>query len=260
MKRFSIAGAALTMLASGSALAADLPVKAPPVPVAVFSWAGPYIGVNIGYSWGRETVSGLVTGASPAALFGSGSLNGALGGGQVGYNWQFGSWLVGLEGDIQVTAERQTYTVFCTVSGTVCPLGAAVRAENRLSWFGTDRVRFGYLASERVLLYGTGGLAYGSFRGESAGPLFISPGPEFGTWSSFKAGWTVGAGIEAAIDYNWTFKAEYLYMDFEGINGPTVTVLSPPVRTFSFNERFTDNIFRVGFNYRFAPAAVVAKY
>jgi outer membrane immunogenic protein len=265
MSRFSIVSAALlSVLAAESAFAADLPVytKAPVAPV--FSWSGPYIGLNVGYSWGRETVDGTVTGTSttratvttlaPAPLFGGGSLNGVLGGGQIGYNWQFQNWLVGLEGDFQGTGERRTYDV-CTISG--CPVGSAVvTADYRLAWFGTDRVRVGYLATERLFLYGTGGLAYGSFRAESAIPLFV--GPLFGTWSNVKAGWTAGAGLEAAIDYNWSFKLEYLYMDLGNVGGPTAsatTIVGPTtiVKNFTFRSRFTDNIVRVGFNYRFSP-------
>jgi outer membrane immunogenic protein len=277
MKQILIAGAALAVLA-GSAFAADLPVKAPVVPAPVFSWTGPYIGINLGYSWGRETANGTatatattvtrgvttVTTAAPVALYGAGSLNGFVGGGQLGYNWQFGSWMVGLEGDLQATSERRTYSI-CTIAG--CPTASSIvlTAENRLSWFGTDRVRLGFLPSERVFLYGTGGLAFGSFRGEQAGPIFMGPLPE--TWSGLRAGWTVGAGAEVAIDWNWSFKFEYLYMDFRNVPGATAstTLISGTTTTvtnFAFNERFTDNIFRVGLNYRFAPvpAAVVAKY
>lgn len=100
LKTVLIAGLTIATLAAGSAFAADLQVKAPPLAVPVFSWTGPYIGLNVGYSWGRETVSGTVTGTSttggvttalpPGSLFGVGPLNGVLGGGQLGDNWQFG--------------------------------------------------------------------------------------------------------------------------------------------------------------------------
>jgi outer membrane immunogenic protein len=271
MKRSLIV--AVAMLAAGSAYAADLPVKAPPVAVPVFTWTGPYIGLNVGYSWGSQTINGNATGTSTTGgvttalattpLFGSGSLNGVIGGGQIGYNWQFGNWLVGVEGDFQGSGERKTYTV-CMTSG--CPVGSeVVTADNRLTWFGTDRVRFGYLPVQRLFLYGTAGLAYGSFTAEAGTPLFV--GPLFNNWSSVRAGWTAGAGLEAAIDYDWSFKIEYLYMDISGIAGPTATATTiaggtTTVRTFSFNQHFTDNIVRIGFNYRFgAPAAaVVAKY
>ncbi len=274
MRPLSITGALLaSMLAMGSAFAADLPVKAV-VPAPVFSWTGGYIGINLGYSWGRESVTGAVTGTSitgttvatltPAPLYGGGHLNGFVGGGQVGYNWQFGNWLVGFEGDVQGTGERKTYDV-CTIAG--CPAGSSiVTADYRLVWFGTDRGRIGFLPSERILLYGTGGLAYGSFRGEEFMPTFVAP--FFGTWSKVKAGWTAGAGVEAALGYNWSFKLEYLYFDYGNVGGPIAPAQTVVGRTtnnlvYSFTSRFTDNVVRVGINYRFspvAPAAVVAKY
>ncbi len=280
MKRFSIAGAALiSVLTAGSAFAADLPVytKAPPVPV--FTWNGAYIGVNLGYSNGRETTDGTVTTTTTppgttttAPLYGSATLDGFVGGGQFGYNWQFGNWLVGLEGDLQGTTEAKTGGV-CTVPG--CPAGSLVTSiDYRLKWFGTDRVRIGGLIGERVLLYATGGLAYGSFTGEEGTQNVNTPAGalQFGTWSKVKAGWTVGAGVEAAIDYNWSVKFEYLYMDLGNVGGATAstTVITPvagapsitTVTNYAFGSKFTDNIVRVGFNYRFnpAPAAVVAKY
>lgn len=274
MRPLSITGAIIaSMLAVGSAFGADLPVKAV-IPAPVFNWTGGYVGINLGYSWGRESATGAVTGTSitgttvttltPVPLYGGGHLDGFIGGGQVGYNWQFGNWLVGLEGDLQGTGERKTYDV-CTIVG--CPVGSTVvRADYRLVWFGTDRARVGFVPSERLLLYGTGGLAYGGFRGEQFMPLFVDP--LFGTWSRVKAGWTAGAGVEAALGYNWSFKFEYLYFDYGNIGGPTATAQTVAGRTtnnliYSFTSRFTDNVVRVGFNYRFspvAPAAVVAKY
>jgi outer membrane immunogenic protein len=271
MKRLSIVCGVLAFgLAAETALAADLPLKAPPVVAPVFSWAGPYIGLNVGYGWSSETVSGSVTGTTtvkspagttvtplaPVPLYGGGSLDGVLGGGQLGYNWQFANWLVGLEGDFQGTGQRKTYSV-CTAVG--CPTGSTVvTADNRLSWFGTDRVRFGYLPTERLVLYGTGGLAFGSFRSE-AGQV-LSVGPNFDTWTSLRAGWTAGAGLETALGDNWSFKLEYLYMDFGNVPGPTVTgttvttvrtTTTTVVQNYAFNTRFTDNVVRIGFNYRF---------
>jgi len=277
MRRLSIAGATLaSMIVVGSAFGADLPVKAV-APLPVFSWTGGYVGVNLGYSSGRETVNGSVTGTSttgatvttltPAPLFGSGSLNGFVGGGQVGYNWQFGNWLLVFEGDLQGTGERKTYDV-CTIAG--CPLGSTVAtADYRLVWFGTDRVSVGFLPAERLFLYGTGGVAYGSFRGEELMPIFVANLPFFGTWSKLKAGWTAGAGVEGALGYNWSVKLEYLYFDYGNVGGPavatatTVVGRTTTVLNYAFTSRFTDNVVRVGLNYRFSPPpppAVVAKY
>jgi outer membrane immunogenic protein len=273
MQRTLIAGAAFTsLLAATSAYAADLPVKAPAVVAVVYDWTGPYIGTNLGYSWGRGSTDGTatttsVTGAAApvittAPLTGRADVNGFIGGAQLGYNWQAGSFLYGLEGDIQFSNERASGDV-CTVAG--CPLGSFLFTRDyKLDWFGTARARVGYLPAERLLLYVTGGLAYGGFSGSS----WTLP-MDIGTWSHTNVGWTVGAGAEAALGSNWSVKFEYLYMDLGNVGGSssagTVTSL-PNARTTTtlatvFNTRFTDNIVRVGLNYKFGgPYPVVAKY
>jgi outer membrane immunogenic protein len=268
MKRILIASAVFaSLLAATGASAADLPVysKAPAV-AAVYDWTGPYIGTNLGYSWGRGTTDGSVTTSSLAVvaafpttvapLTGNADVNGFIGGGQLGYNWQFGSWLTGLEGDIQFSNERASGSV-CTVAG--CPAGSAVFTRDyKLDWFGTARGRVGFLPAERILLYATGGLAYGNFSGSSwTLPMNI------GTWSSLRAGWTVGAGVEAALGSNWSVKFEYLYMDLGHAGGSSATVVTPGVTSaaYEYNTKFTDSIVRVGLNYKFGgPAAVVARY
>jgi outer membrane immunogenic protein len=272
MKRTLIAGAAFaSLLATTGAFAADLAVKAP-LPAAVYDWTGPYIGINVGYSWGRGTTDGSFTGTQTTlangfvtplagALSGRADVNGFVGGGQLGYNWQRGTWLFGLEGDIQASNERGSGDVFCTATVTGCPAtGTAVFTRDyKLDWFGTARGRVGFLPAERILLYATGGLAYGGFSGSSwTLPMNI------GTWSSLRAGWTVGAGVEAALGSNWSVKFEYLYMDLGNVGGSsattTVTGATTTTLTYVFNTRFTDSIARVGLNYNFAAGPVVAKY
>jgi outer membrane immunogenic protein len=280
MKRTLIASAAFaSLLAATSAFAADLPVYSKaPVVAAVYDWTGLYIGTNLGYSWGRGSTDGSVTGTRTVAvlvappvttvlptvpLTGRADVNGFIGGGQLGYNWQAGSFVYGLEGDIQFSNERGSGDV-CTVAG--CPLGSFVFTRDyKLDWFGTARGRIGYLPAERILLYATGGLAYGGFSGSSwTLPLDI------GTWSQTRVGWTVGAGVEAALGSNWSVKFEYLYMDLGHVGGSsatntTVTSIQGTTTTttlaYLFNTKFTDNIVRVGLNYKFGgPSAIVAKY
>lgn len=289
MKRTLIASAAFaSLLTATSAYAADLPVytKAPAVAL-VYDWTGFYIGTNVGYSWGRGTTDGNVTGTQNVTtargavvltsvntvlptlpLTGRADVNGFIGGAQLGYNWQRGTWLFGAEGDIQFSNERGSGDV-CTVAG--CPAGTAVFTRDyKLDWFGTARGRVGYLPAERILLYITGGLAYGNFSGSSVTlPLNI------GTWSSLRAGWTVGAGAEAALGSNWSVKFEYLYMDLGNVGGSTasnttvtavgpiqgITTTTTQTLAYAFNTRFTDSILRVGLNYKFGgPDLVVAKY
>jgi outer membrane immunogenic protein len=284
MKRILIGSAAfVSLFAVTSASAADLPVysKAPPVAV-VFDWTGGYIGTNVGYSWGRGVTDGTVTGtqtivATRAAtivnpvslpLSGRADVNGFIGGGQFGWNWQRGTFLYGLEGDIQLSNERGSGDV-CTVAG--CPAGSSVFTRDyKLDWFGTARGRLGYLPAERLLLYVTGGLAYGNFSGSSwTLPLDV------GTWSQLRAGWTVGAGVEAMLGNNWSVKFEYLYMDLGHVGGSSannttvatvgpiqgITTTTTTSLAYLFNTKFTDSIVRVGLNYHFnGPAAIVARY
>lgn len=272
MKRTLITSAAIaSLLAATNALAADLPVKVPVAVAAVYDWTGFYIGTNLGYSWGRGSTDGNLTRTSLVVvavvppvvlpLFGRADVNGFIGGGQLGYNWQRGAWLFGLEGDIQFSNERASGDV-CTVAG--CPAGSfQFRRDYKLDWFGTARGRVGYLPAERILLYATGGLAYGGFSGSSLLGVVGANALDLGAWSSTKAGWTVGVGAEAALGSNWSVKFEYLYMDLGHVGGTTATVIVPGQTStaFLFNTNFTDNIVRVGLNYKFGgPAAVVARY
>jgi outer membrane immunogenic protein len=268
MKRTLIAGAAFASLfAVTSASAADLPAysKAPAV-AAVYDWTGYYVGTNIGYSFGTASTNGTRTSTAAPTLLpltDSSTIKGIIGGGQLGYNWQSGSLVYGLEGDIQFSNENATGNV-CTAVG--CPAGSFMFTRDyKLDWFGTARGRIGYLPAERIMLYATGGLAYGSFSGSSLIGVQGANAVDFGSWSKVQAGWTVGAGAEAALGNNWSFKVEYLYMDLGNVGGSTATVVvtgaGASTTGYAFNTKFTDNIVRVGLNYKFGgPAAVVAKY
>jgi outer membrane immunogenic protein len=257
------------------------------VVAAVYDWTGYYVGTNIGYSWGRGSTDGTANGASVVTngnlapvttpvnglLSNRADVNGFIGGGQLGYNWQRGTWLLGLEGDIQLSNERGSGGVVCTLGEVVCP---TFTRDYKLDWFGTARGRVGFLPAERLLLYFTGGLAYGNFSGSSLSGLSTLQGATqnayaLGSWSSLNVGWTVGAGVEAALGSNWSVKFEYLYMDLGNVGGSSATNIvsaSTVVRAtttttlaYVFNTRFTDSIARVGLNYHFGgPAAVIAKY
>lgn len=147
-------------------------------PLNAYSWAGPYIGGNLGYAWG--SVDNNPTKPS-----------GVSGGIQGGYNWQSGPFVFGVEGDIQITGADDTF--------------APWKFSN--PWFGTVRGRAGY-AFNNIYLYGTGGLAFGELRAETFG---LSE-------THTNAGWTVGAGAEFGLVQNWTAKIEYLYVDLSNSN------------------------------------------
>jgi outer membrane immunogenic protein len=254
----SVATSALT-LASAS-YGADMPVylkAAPPV----WNWTGFYLGGNVGYSWGNSNSTVAFsdsTGALLAAPSNSFSMDGVIGGGQVGYNWQTGRWVWGLETDIQASGEHGTSTFYC---GPACTPAISETLNQKLDWFGTARGRLGFTVTPTVLLYATGGLGYGDI--ETNGTI---NDPASFSFSSVKAGWVVGAGVEARIVGNWTAKLEYLYMDLGSVSGgstDTISTVSGCISmTFScttsthtlgssFNSGFTDNILRVGVNYKF---------
>jgi outer membrane immunogenic protein len=287
MKRTLLAGAAFASLfAATSASAADLPIYPKAAPVLVYDWTGFYLGTNVGYSFGRGTTSGSYTGTQAATTYvtgppagapttvfkaldsgllsGNANMNGFIGGGQFGYNWQFGSWLAGLEADIQGSGESGRVPVATTLvtAGAVAgvPQGPGFAADYSLKWFGTARGRLGFLAAERLLLYATGGLAYGDITGGSPTLAY--------SFSSLRAGWTVGAGAEAALGSNWSVKFEYLYMDLGNVGGisantvtsyvtqakfpiTTQTTVTQQSYSYLFNTKFTDSIVRVGLNYKF---------
>src|SRR5579863_63211 len=184
MSRIAFGAAALIACCwSASAQAADLPYgsRAPYTvnqPLNMYSWAGPYLGGNIGWAWG--SVDNNPTKPS-----------GFVGGAQAGYNWQTGPWVFGVEGDMQATGASDTF--------------APWKFSN--PWFGTVRGRAGY-AFNNVLFYGTAGLAFGELSGQTFGF----------TETHTNAGWTAGLGAEFAFAPSWSAKLEYLYVDLNDSN------------------------------------------
>ena len=273
MKRIFIGIAAVASLLTTGALAADLAprtyTKAPPPIAAVYDWTGFYIGGNVGYSWGRSSDTSTLTNGAGTVLFTSAdktNLNGIVGGGQIGYNWQTQNWVWGLEADIQGTDEKGTRNFICPtgictpgVIGAAFVPGVAVplALSQKIDWFGTVRGRVGFLAAPTVLLYATGGLAYGEIKSsETIGGL-----TGFSN-ATTNVGYTVGAGIEGVIGGNWTAKLEYLYVDLGKVSGSfltTIPALGGGVLSSSYSSRITDNVLRVGLNYKFG-GPVVAKY
>jgi outer membrane immunogenic protein len=195
MKKLFLAAVALVALnVGGSALAADMPVKARPAPPPpVFSWTGFYIGASAGYGW--ADTSAVVGASDPASavilalgdpggpplaslLSSSFRQKGWLGGVQAGYNWQLsGYWLTGLEADIQAADVGGSFfnRIFLSpgLFGTTFPLDLS--SERELKWFGTVRGRLGVLLTPNVLIFGTAGLAYG--RTQASATIVNAPPP-----------------------------------------------------------------------------------
>jgi len=170
-------------------------------PLNSYSWAGPYLGGNLGYNWGDVN-------NNPARP------SGFAGGIQAGYNFQSGPLVIGLEGDLQLNGADNRFAIW--------------KFEN--PWFGTVRGRVGY-AMDNILLYGTGGLAFGTLRAETAAMQE----------SHTSAGWTIGAGAEFGLTQNWSAKVEYLYVDLSSSRFAITGVANG----YSFG------LVRLGVNYRF---------
>jgi len=220
MKRLLIASIGLIALVSAAA-AADLTRPAPyypkaPVLAPVYNWTGFYIGVNGGGGWGSSNWDSL----------GRFDVSGGLVGGTIGYNYQVGKAVFGVEGDIDWS------DINGTTATALCPLTCKTAND----WLSTIRGRIGY-AADRFMPYVTGGVAFGSIKATA---------PGFAGATNTNAGWTLGGGIEAAIVGNWTGKVEYLYADLGNSNcgfscGTTV----------SNNVSFRTSILRAGLNYKF---------
>jgi outer membrane immunogenic protein len=286
MNKFTAVASVALALVAGSAFAADLPSrKAPPVyipPPPSFSWNGLYGGVNIGYGFGNgdQETGGIayITGVrnvlpGSSALGGSSNLNGVLGGGQVGYNWQFSPWLVfGIETDIQASDVHDTVTSSGAVQDAFGGHIQSANSTKSVDWFGTVRGRIGVTPFiPNLLIYGTGGFAYGgvnhgvgfadNFNGNFTGLSSVGTGQ----YDSTSTGWTAGGGIEwSPLSFPaWSVKIEYLYVDLGNTSVTGVSNTGNPAfgGTYSSPTRF--HTVRAGLNWHFnpfAPAPIVAKY
>jgi len=271
----------LTVAGAVSAQAADLPTKKEaPAPIFVpppFTWTGFYIGGNAGGAWstGNTTVSAflpaLVTPFFPGGVllsnfFPTGNLNsgtsGFIGGGQAGYNWQTGAFVLGVETDFDGTSLSKNFNAIGP--SFINPFTGApndfftAHAHASLDWLGTTRARVGFVATpdNRLMFYGTGGVAYG---GGSANASFFDAQNGFfwsGSTSPSRVGWTVGGGVEYAWTNNWIIGAEYLYYTL-GSHTTTLVgtgLLNPAIPAGSFVSAKTTidgNIVRARLSYKF---------
>jgi outer membrane immunogenic protein len=237
MKKLQLAAVAVALVSVNGAFAADMPVKpvykAPP-PAPVFSWTGFYVGANVGFGGDQFRYPFDVP---VVPISGEASLNssGFFGGGQIGYNYQIANWVIGIEADLQKS------DISGHLDASVGPV--SLSAGSDLDWFGTVRGRLGFVAWDRLLIYGTGGWAYG----RTSTNLDVSG---FGGAFSFsedhsKSGWTAGAGLEYAVTNNLSIKGEYMYLDL----GRDNIFTSPGI--FSIDEETTAHSFRLGANWHF---------
>jgi high affinity Mn2+ porin len=238
------------------------------VPAAAWGWAGLYLGINAGYGFGKSQTDALFTDASMGIpLFvnsASSKLDGLIMGAQAGANWQAGGGLFGIETDIQTTSQHAAPTYVCP--GAICnatitniDTPVTIAHDYKLAWFATLRGRLGASITPDTLIYATGGLAFGGIW--HTGTVFDSTGavaPLFDNTQSTKMGWTVGAGVEARLAGNWTGKIEYLHMDFGSASTATAYPLNATPFLLGLNARITDDILRLGLNYKLDPGTTAA--
>jgi outer membrane immunogenic protein len=270
-----LAGAAFGVLAA-PAMAADLYVKARPAPPAPYYWTGFYLGVNAGYADQHTTFTTAVSPTSDAALgvvpgvseglaaLASGSSpasNGAgfFGGGQIGYNLQLSSlWVAGIEADIQGKSGTSSGVIANSNVVVGVPINSAFTASASTHWLGTVRGRLGVLVAPSLLIYGTGGLAYGDVSAttalaQSGTNGFVGAGA--GSVSDTRVGWTAGGGLEWMFAQRWSVKGEYLRYNLgtASFSYPATSAffLTPVYQNLANSVRFEGNIARAGLNYHF---------
>ena len=245
----SVAGLAVSalLMAAGvnAANAADMALKAPPAPPVAYNWTGFYLGIEGGVGWGTAE-------DTDSTGFDSGrfATTGGLVGGTIGYNWQINKIVLGLEGDGSGAWIRGSTTGAPNFCG-----GAPSYCESDLQALGTFRGRVG-VAIDRFLPYATGGLAVGSLHGHEGDVLADGA---VGDGTTTVTGWTVGGGLEAAINPNWSAKIEYLHVDLG--NAAIFNDVIPSIggAVVAQNVRYTAEILRFGLNYKFnwgGPLAV----
>ncbi|SDO06540.1 outer membrane protein [Afipia sp. GAS231] len=257
-RRLLLTGASLVVL-SGSALAADLPIaKAPPPAIAasLSSWAGFYLGVHGGYGWKQDEFSQseafLLT--RPQSINGIRS-QGAVYGGQAGYNWQFGRAVTGLEIDFSATGIKGSNGITETNPFGGGTFTTAIALGERVQYLGTARARLGWLPTDNVLLYGTAGLAWERLDLTQSSSQIVTPG----TTQIFsvrtptdKFGWVAGVGAEVMLGSpNWIGRLEYLHYDLGQVQTANLTIQAGGFRDVSTAGSQTIDVVRAGVSYKF---------
>jgi outer membrane immunogenic protein len=290
MNRALVGSLAITALLIAAPLstatAADLEAKAPP-PAPALSWTGFYVGGNVGGGWGQSNITSF-TANDPASTFFFTppptfqppptliTMFNVLGGPQAGFNWQFArNWVIGNEFDFNWTGLKGSST-----SPNLGTVGAGATDDfnstvsERLDWFGTARIRLGYVPVSALMAYITGGFAYGrvdrtgNYVASLPGVVFVGSAGGFGfncgagfqnpcfggSQSNVDIGWTAGGGFEYALTTNLSLKAEYLFVTLAGKSLTETAPFPAGLVPSSFNVNYGHtyfNVARVGFNFRF---------
>ncbi len=259
MKQFLAGTAVVVLMSASTTFAADLTEPAPATfeerVASNFDWSGAYVGVNVGGGFGTFDHPFALTAPAPFGTVLDGSVDisagGFLGGVLAGYNWQSGDFVFGAEADFQGSAVKAEGSISLNTAPALGGASVDGEAGTKVQWFGTLRARVGVSPVDRLLVYGTAGLAYGKVEsylnatttggGLPLGNIDVSK-------SNTKAGWTVGAGAEYAVTNNWSIKSEYLYTDL----GKTTLInanLGGANATLKNDVSF--HTIRIGLNYKF---------
>lgn len=261
--RILIIGILAAMSLIPAAHAADIATKATPRPVyETPSWQGFYVGAQAAYGRSGEAVSiaGNDNIASTLISVGviPGSLNpqadGWLGGAHVGYNWQFGNIVTGIEASFEFSGVDGSAAQSLTLGPVGFPLGISTTVRSELEWLGTVTARVGTVIGDRLLVFGRGGLAYGDVSYTVTHSL-AAPAPfgrdVVGSFSDTRFGWTVGAGAEYAINPRWTARITYDYVDLGSGDAVHGTAFGPLAIGFTAAQDFTLHKVGGGVSYRF---------
>ena len=236
------------------------PVAAP-MPAPECLWTGFYVGAKLGWGWNTGdvfnfplpdpvTFNQVPVDAHPDA-------NGFIGGGELGYNWQIGRFVLGVETDFSgadVDGRDTVEPLFNLPGGPGDEIpGSLLVVSDRIDWFGTVRGRIGYTIMPCLLVYGTGGFAY--IHRDLHGDVFIPPDETHpASVDDVATGWTAGGGLEYAINRHWSIKVEYLYLD-GGSTSTSAVELGSGIPLPPFAERYTfDTQFHTvtaGINFKF---------
>jgi outer membrane immunogenic protein len=263
VKKLLLGAVALCILGT-AAQAADLPRKSFPsaaAPVPMFTWTGFYVGLNGGYGFGdnKFATTGTPAFLTLAPTIVPGGLKdkskGFVGGAQAGYNLDYNGFVVGVETDVQFSGIKSR-AAFTGVPVLGTQLTTSSKSE--IEYFGTLRARLGFTPFDRMLVYATGGLAYGQVKTSASVIGVQAPGLVWdGSKSEMKFGWTLGAGLEYALTNNLSLKAEYLYYDLGKTSavalGNAAVRGTAALNGIDYATRSQNNgsIVRAGINYRF---------
>lgn len=237
---------AMATTASAADLPARMPVKAPPYVAPLYNWTGFYIGGHLG--WARVDLDQtLLTTAAP---FAAGTTlgrsdDGFLYGGQLGFNWQAGAWVFGIEGELSGVDIGSSGTA----TGVVAGVPVTVNGSAGIDWIAsvTGRVGYAFGPLGNILVYAKGGIAWmdwSACASGTAGGVFFTGGCGGGT----ETGWTLGAGLEWGFAPNWSAKIEYQYYDFDD---QRVGFVGGPLVGAAVSTDLTTQVVKVGVNYRF---------